>query len=41
MSNEGDDVKAATYHSSYAELRFITASLDIYVVNELKAPFVI
>jgi len=22
MSNEGDDVKAATYHSSYAELRF-------------------
>ena len=21
MSNEGDDVKAATYHSSYAELR--------------------
>jgi hypothetical protein len=28
MSNDGDGVKAATYHSSYVELRFERSSLE-------------
>ena len=29
MSNEGDDVKAATYHSSYVELRFLIVCVHV------------